>query len=316
MQEKKLKNEERVLLFEKLTCVLPLTLNQRQLFSTYLPQSQTQASMSSSLLHSSASLGTGKLSGPTKSSQNTEGFIKTTSLGKKRKRPQNAFVIEEGVDDDVTDSSDSACDSLSNQSMDETKGHDGDHRQNNEACDRRLNVSDSEEVVDNLELPAKKKSLGFKHWALEQLNTARAVSAHAQTSSEDTSQPPPNPKRQREPDSSNQDMLRGPLGDTLELPATEFARQMMSEARRTSVVQIKRPLDVEETRILLPIVAEQQSIMESIMLNPVVIICGETGSGKTTQVPQFLYEAGFGTPGTGMSITSQSRRALILHNSR
>lgn len=34
-------------------------------------------------------------------------------------------------------------------------------------------------------------------------------------------------------------------------------------------------------------------IMENINENPVVIICGETGSGKTTQVPQFLYEAGY-----------------------
>lgn len=196
--------------------------------------------------------------------------------------------------------------------MDETNG--GDYRKNDEACDKRRNVSDSEEVGDNLELPAKRKSLGFKHWALEQLNMSRAVVAHMQTSSEDTSQSP-NPKRQREPDSSNRDTFRGPLGDTLELPDTEFARQIMSEARRTSVVQVKRPLDVDETRILLPIVAEQQSIMETIMLNPVVIICGETGSGKTTQVPQFLYEAGFGTPGTGIP-PSQSQRALILHNSR
>lgn len=35
-------------------------------------------------------------------------------------------------------------------------------------------------------------------------------------------------------------------------------------------------------------------VMEAILSNDVVIICGETGSGKTTQVPQFLYEAGFG----------------------
>jgi ATP-dependent RNA helicase DHX37/DHR1 len=49
----------------------------------------------------------------------------------------------------------------------------------------------------------------------------------------------------------------------------------------------------------LPIIAEEQPIMETIMFNPVVIICGETGSGKTTQIPQFLYEAGFGDPTGG-----------------
>lgn len=48
-------------------------------------------------------------------------------------------------------------------------------------------------------------------------------------------------------------------------------------------------------RLQLPIVAEEQAIMEAIYYNSVVIICGETGSGKTTQVPQFLYEAGYGS---------------------
>lgn len=33
--------------------------------------------------------------------------------------------------------------------------------------------------------------------------------------------------------------------------------------------------------------------MEAVAEHPIVIICGETGSGKTTQVPQFLYEAGY-----------------------
>lgn len=35
--------------------------------------------------------------------------------------------------------------------------------------------------------------------------------------------------------------------------------------------------------------------METIHDNDVVVLCGETGSGKTTQVPQFLYEAGYST---------------------
>lgn len=38
----------------------------------------------------------------------------------------------------------------------------------------------------------------------------------------------------------------------------------------------------------------EQEIMEAVLSHDVVVLCGETGCGKTTQVPQFLYEAGFG----------------------
>lgn len=50
---------------------------------------------------------------------------------------------------------------------------------------------------------------------------------------------------------------------------------------------------LQESRLKLPILSEEQSVMETINDNMVTIICGETGSGKTTQVPQFLYEAGY-----------------------
>lgn len=58
-------------------------------------------------------------------------------------------------------------------------------------------------------------------------------------------------------------------------------------------VPLNRKPDIQEARMKLPVIAEEQSIMEAIAENPVVIIAGETGSGKTTQVPQFLYEAGY-----------------------
>src|SRR6185503_13434413 len=38
-------------------------------------------------------------------------------------------------------------------------------------------------------------------------------------------------------------------------------------------------------------------ILQAIALHPVVIVCGETGSGKTTQLPKMLLEAGRGRAG-------------------
>jgi ATP-dependent RNA helicase DHX37/DHR1 len=58
-------------------------------------------------------------------------------------------------------------------------------------------------------------------------------------------------------------------------------------------VPVERSPKIQESRLKLPILAEEQAIMEAISENHVVILAGETGSGKTTQVPQFLYEAGY-----------------------
>ena len=47
----------------------------------------------------------------------------------------------------------------------------------------------------------------------------------------------------------------------------------------------------------LPIVQHRDAITESIRNHPVTIICGETGSGKTTQIPKMCLEAGLGVNG-------------------
>ena len=44
----------------------------------------------------------------------------------------------------------------------------------------------------------------------------------------------------------------------------------------------------------LPIFAKKELIIESVQKYDVTIIAAETGSGKSTQVPQYLYEAGYG----------------------
>lgn len=56
----------------------------------------------------------------------------------------------------------------------------------------------------------------------------------------------------------------------------------------------------------LPILAHEEEIVQAVMQNQVTIVVGETGSGKTTQVPIFLYHAGLS--GNGMIGILEPRR--------
>ncbi|KAL4223808.1 ATP-dependent RNA helicase dhx37 [Mactra antiquata] len=81
-------------------------------------------------------------------------------------------------------------------------------------------------------------------------------------------------------------------------------------------IPVIRDKEIQDGRLKLPILGEEQIIMETINENPVVIICGETGSGKTTQVPQFLYEAGYAHGDGIIAVTEPRRVAAISMSSR
>ncbi|MCJ1285550.1 putative ATP-dependent RNA helicase DHR1 [Xylographa opegraphella] len=85
--------------------------------------------------------------------------------------------------------------------------------------------------------------------------------------------------------------------------------------RKVFTVDIPRSSEMREWRLSLPVVMEEQKIMEAIHNNPIVVICGATGSGKTTQIPQFLYEAGYGSSDSstpGMIGVTQPRRVAAV----
>ncbi|VVT57765.1 uncharacterized protein SAPINGB_P005858 [Magnusiomyces paraingens] len=98
------------------------------------------------------------------------------------------------------------------------------------------------------------------------------------------------------------------------LPA-EMLIKSKDPNRKSYFVEVQRPEEIQEVRMKLPVVAEEQRIMEAIHNNDAVVICGETGSGKTTQVPQFLFEAGYGSPESntpGMIGITQPRRVAAV----
>jgi ATP-dependent RNA helicase DHX37/DHR1 len=216
------------------------------------------------------------------------------------------------------DSSDSAYDSSEDEAQ-SSPDDDGEGQRSKSvvgSADSQEDTDDESDAVEELP-PPKRKALGFKEWARKQIEISKGNAMNAEETLKPelpSSEPPPAKKRKV---TVAKEEWRGPLGEDLKLPETTFAKALLGNvgkdsssaskdnadtslsSRKGKAISVSRPSDVEGARLMLPIIAEEQPIMETILLNPVVVICGETGSGKTTQIPQFLYEAGFGSPGSG-----------------
>ena len=166
------------------------------------------------------------------------------------------------------------------------------------------NVTDVESLSEysdeSEELPAQRqRSSAFKAWANQQLNEAIGYEpASATPNATETTKIPGFQPRELEQD---------PLPPELQTTS--------NNSRKVFSVSVTRPPEVQAARIQLPVVAEEQRIMEAIHNNNLVVVYGATGSGKTTQVPQFLFEAGYGSPDSptpGMIGITQPRRVAAV----
>ncbi|AYU83647.1 pre-mRNA splicing factor ATP-dependent RNA helicase, putative [Leishmania donovani] len=63
---------------------------------------------------------------------------------------------------------------------------------------------------------------------------------------------------------------------------------------------------IQEQRISLPIYAKKEALLNFVDAHRVTVLVGETGSGKTTQIPQYLAEHGYAD--RGMIACTQPRR--------
>ncbi|KAK5149325.1 hypothetical protein LTR04_007200 [Oleoguttula sp. CCFEE 6159] len=73
----------------------------------------------------------------------------------------------------------------------------------------------------------------------------------------------------------------------------------------------KKAISIEETRKSLPMFQYRDAILEAVANYQVLIIVGETGSGKTTQLPQYLHEAGYTKGGMKVGCTQPRRVAAM-----
>lgn len=70
-------------------------------------------------------------------------------------------------------------------------------------------------------------------------------------------------------------------------------------------------LTIVQQRLNLPITSEKQNILYALERFAAVVVTAETGSGKSTQLPQFLYESGW-TKGNRCIACTQPRRMAAI----
>ncbi|KTW29171.1 hypothetical protein T552_01128 [Pneumocystis carinii B80] len=98
------------------------------------------------------------------------------------------------------------------------------------------------------------------------------------------------------------------LRNTLDGAFTSKEQRMMEERIREAE---EKANSIQETRKNLPIYAFKEELLSAISNYQVLIIVGETGSGKTTQIPQYLHEAGYTKNNQKIGCTQPRRVAAM-----
>lgn len=73
----------------------------------------------------------------------------------------------------------------------------------------------------------------------------------------------------------------------------------------------QRYFDIASKTAQLPVAEYRDRIVETVRANQTMVLVGETGSGKTTQIPKFLLEAGFTKGGKCIACTQPRRVAAM-----
>ncbi|KAB8237746.1 ATP-dependent RNA helicase ECM16 [Aspergillus alliaceus] len=189
--------------------------------------------------------------------------------------------------------------------QDEDNESSEDASENDESEDEDEDEDEGEDEDEEDDTSNQPRQSAFKAWARQQIN--ETVGFNPTTGPIVSEEQPFGSKRKEKP-------VQNTVYEEEPLPA-ELQITTGNPYRKAFHVQVDRSEDIQNTRLGLPVVGEEQKIMEAVYNNSSVVIWGATGSGKTTQLPQFLFEAGFGNPGSpnpGMIAVTQPRRVAAV----
>ncbi|XP_015268330.1 PREDICTED: putative pre-mRNA-splicing factor ATP-dependent RNA helicase DHX16 [Gekko japonicus] len=94
--------------------------------------------------------------------------------------------------------------------------------------------------------------------------------------------------------------------------AVQMRGTSQSKEEKTDLSEAERKrLSIQEVRHSLPIFPYRADLLAAIGEHQVLIIEGETGSGKTTQIPQYLFEEGYTEKGMKIGCTQPRRVAAM-----
>ncbi|KAF7186428.1 putative ATP-dependent RNA helicase PB1A10.06c [Pseudocercospora fuligena] len=253
-------------------------------------------------LFGSGGLFGGGLKRPLETDETGQPVIKRRKRERNNKKAKPDFVVTLPEPDEPSDSE--ASDEWNGFSGDESEAEaaaedtsdddDGDSESLDESEDTEADdgssESDDDSEGDNAKKPARVSA--FKAWADSQRNQAVGFTPSAAPTNDEAI------KAAFEP--------RAPSPDPVASEILVTSKAAEEAYRPSKALVIPRDDAVQEARSQLPVVQDEQKIVEAINNNSVTIVCGATGSGKTTQLPQMLLENGYASK--GMIGVTQPRR--------
>lgn len=85
----------------------------------------------------------------------------------------------------------------------------------------------------------------------------------------------------------------------------------LTDSKQLNKTAVDKVTSMQEFRKTLPIYSMRDKLIQAVHEHQVIIIVGETGSGKTTQLTQYLHEAGYTQNGKKIGCTQPRRVAAM-----